>query len=169
MSAPTVIAPESARPAPRQSTKAVQAATITVTTGESSDFTRRARSAASTVAWLATSRRDSSRSSRPKALTDFSDSRPCCTTATISLWCVRTSCVAFLTACLKRATKNRRKGVTPTATSAKSQSRYSISASMPTMLQASTRIESSADEAKSWIVATSVVIVLSIAPVWCVS
>ena len=40
---------------------------------------------------------------------------------------------------------------------------------MPTMLKASTRMLSSAEDAKSWIVATSEVIVLSIAPVWCVS
>ena len=63
----------------------VQSETMAVTTGDSSDLTRRALSAASTVARLAVSSRACSRSSRPNACTTRIDSSPCCKTATISL------------------------------------------------------------------------------------
>ena len=66
------------KPAPRQSTKATQQATVTETMGESSDFTRRALSDACTFARLASFSRSSSISCRPNALTERTDSRPCC-------------------------------------------------------------------------------------------
>src|SRR5207237_1274910 len=77
--------------------------------------------AACTAARLASWRCSSSSSWRPKAFTTRMDSSPCCTTPTMSLSRRRTSRVAFLTAFLKRTTKRRRNGATPTAMSAKSQ------------------------------------------------
>ncbi len=91
--------------------------------GESSDFTRRALSAAWTVSMLASLSRSSSVSCRPNALTERTDCKPCWTTPTMSLWRLRTSCVAFFTAFLKREMKHSRNGVTPTAMSAKSKFR----------------------------------------------
>ena len=91
--------------------------------GDISAFTRRALSAAFTESMLALSSRCSSVSWRPKASTVRTDSKPCCSTLTMSLWRLRTSCVAFFTAFFSRATNNSRKGVTPTAMSAKSKLR----------------------------------------------
>ena len=108
-------------------------------------------------------------SCRPYAFTTRTDSRPCCTTATISLWCLRTSWVAFFTARLNRATNSSRNGVTAIAISAKSQSSQNMMPSMPTIVSRSTRMPSVPDEAKFWIVFTSVVMVERIAPTWCVS
>jgi hypothetical protein len=102
-------------------------------------------------------------------LTTRIDSSPSCTTETISAWCLRTSCVAFFTARLKRATKSKRNGVAAMAISAKSHSSQNMMPSMPTIVMRSTRIPSVPDEAKPWMVFTSEVIVERIAPVWCVS
>ena len=154
---------------PRQSTKPVQSATTIVTAGERSDFTRRALSAASTVARLTSSRRDSSSSCRPKAFTTRIDSSPCSTTATMSLWWCRTSCVARLTTRLSRATNSSKNGVTPTAMSAKSNSSQSMRPSMPMMVSRSTRMSSVDDDAKPWMVSMSSVMVDSSAPVWWLS
>ena len=143
--------------------------TVTATTGESSDFTRRAFSAAWTVAWLASNRCASSSSWRPKAFTTRMDSSPCCTTPTRSLSRRLTSRVAFLTALRKRMTNRRRKGATPTAMSAKSQLSQNIRPSIPVMVKRSTTIPSVEEDAKPWMVAMSSVMVLRSVPVWCVS
>ena len=113
--------------------------------------------------------RFASRSWRSKALTERTDPRPCCATATISLWRLRTSRVASLTAFLKRITKSSRNGVTPMAMSAKSQLSQNMMPSMPTMVMMSTTIDSVADDAKSCTVDTSLVSVDSSEPVWCVA
>ncbi len=120
-----------------------------VTTGDSSDFTRRAASAAFTVAWLTSPSSSCSMSWRPKALTTRIDSRPCCTTATISACSLRTAWVAFFTAFLKRETKSSRKGVTATAIKVKSQLSQDIRPSMETMVSRSMRISRVEEEAKS--------------------
>ena len=85
----------------------------------------------------------------------------------MSLWRRRTSCVAFLTAFLKRETKSSRNGVTPTAMSAKSQLSQNITPSIPMIVRRSTKMPSVAPEAKFWIVVMSVVIVESRFPVCC--
>ena len=149
---------------PRHNTKAVHNATTTVTTGESELLMRRARNAAVTVAALAAFMRSASRSWRPYALTIRIDPRPCWTTDTMSLCRLRTSRVAFFTAFLKRATNSSRKGVTPTAISAKSQFSQNMMPSIPTIVIMSTRMPSVADDAKSCTVETSLVIVDSSAP-----
>ena len=76
------------------------------------------------------------------------DSRPCCTTATISDCSLRTSCVAFFTAFLNRDTKNSRNGVTATAIRVKSQFSQNIRPSMATMVSRSTRMFRVEEEAK---------------------
>jgi hypothetical protein len=164
VSAPTDIAPAMISAVPRQSTNAVHAATTMVTTGERTDLMRRAFSDASTVARLAASIRCASRSCRPKASTTRIEPRPCSTTETMSLCLRRTSRVAPLTAFLKRATNSSRNGVMATAISAKSQFSQNMIPSMPTIVIASTRMTSVADDAKSCTVATSLVIVESSAP-----
>ncbi len=169
MSAPTVITLVMISAVPRHSTNAVQIATTIATTGPSSDFTRRALSAAATVARLASSIRFASRSCRSNALTERTEPSPCCATATISLCRLRTSRVASLTAFLKRITNSSRNGVTPTAISAKSQLSQNMMPSMPTIVIMSTTIDSVADDAKSCTVATSLVSVDSMLPVWCVA
>lgn len=148
VSTPAVIAPFKMRPAPRHSTKAVQAATVRVTTGDRMALIFRAFSADSTVAQLAFPSCSSSNSCLPNALITRSDSRPCCATVTISLWFFRTSLVAFLTAFLNRTTKSSRNGVTPIATSAKSQFRQNIRPSILTMVNRSTSIPRVPEEAK---------------------
>ena len=77
--------------------------------------------------------------------------------------------VASLTAFLKRPTKTNRKGATATTTSVKSQSSHSISPSIPAIESTSTTKPSAVDDAKSWMVATSSVMVLSNAALGCVS
>ena len=85
VSEPTVIAPARISDVPRQSTNAVQNDTTTATTGDRSDLTRRALSAAFTVARLASPSRAASTSCAPKACTVRIDSSPDWTTATMSL------------------------------------------------------------------------------------
>ena len=145
--------------------KPVHSATTTVTPGDSSDLTRRAPSAAATCARLASPIRVRSKSWRPKALTTRTDSSPCCTTATMSVWRRRTSCVACFTSFLKCSTNSSSTGVTPTAISAKSQLSQNIRPSMPMIVMMSTRIPSVADDAKPCTVATSLVIVDRSGPV----
>jgi hypothetical protein len=147
----------------------VQSDTTTVTTGERSDLIRRAFSAASTAAWLASFRCSSSSCSRPYALTTRIDSSPSWTTATMSLCRWRTSWVAFLTAFLKRETKRSRNGVTATAISVKSKFSQNIRPSMPMIVRMSTKIPSVEPEAKFWMVVMSVVIVERRFPVCCLS
>ena len=110
-----------------------------------------------------------SRSWRSNALTERTEPNPCCATATISLWRLRTSRVASFTAFLKRITNRSRKGVTPMAISAKSQFSQNMMPSMPTMVMTSTMIDSVAEDAKSWTVETSLVRVDRSEPVWCVA
>ena len=148
---------------------AVQSATTMLTTGDSSDLTWRALSAASTVAWLAASMCASSRSCRPNALIARTDPRPSWTTATTSLCRTRTVRVTSFTAFLKRMTNISRKGVTPTAISVKSQSSQIIRPSMKTMVKRSTTMPSVDDEAKLCTVDTSLVMVDISAPVFAVS
>ena len=144
---------------------AVHIATTTVTTGDSSDFTRRAFSAASTCERLASPMRSCSRSCRANALTTRTDSRPCWTTATMSLCRRRTSWVTFLTDFLNRITNSSRNGVTPIAISAKSHSSQNMRPSIMTIVSRSTTMPSVADDAKFWTVVTSLVIVDSSGPV----
>ena len=59
--------------------------------------------------------------------------------------------------------------MTATAIKVKSQLSQNIIASIPTMVSKSTAISKVAEEAKAWMVSTSPVIVLSSAPVWCLS
>ena len=165
VSAPTVIAPARISAAPRQMTIAVHSAMTMLTTGDSSDFTRRALSAASTCARLASSIRPCSRSCRAKAFTTRTDSSPCWTTATMSLCRFRTSWVTLFTDFLNRITNSSRNGVTPMAISAKSHSSQNMSPSIITIVSRSTRMPSVADEAKFWTVATSLVIVDRSGPV----
>src|SRR5664280_409120 len=94
------------------------------------------------------------------------DSKLCCTTATISDCSLRTWCVAFFTAFLNRETNSSRNGVTPMAISVKSQFSQNINTNMQTIVSMSTRMFKVEDDANPWIVCMSVVIVLSIAPVW---
>ncbi len=79
------MAPDMISAVPRYSTNPVHKATAMETAGESSDFTRRAASAASTVARLTSLRWASSVAWAPNACTTRADSRPCCTTAMTSL------------------------------------------------------------------------------------
>ena len=144
----------------------MQTATVTVTTGDKSDLMLRALRAALTVARLTSRSCSCSSSCRPKALMACMDSRPCCTTATISDCSLRTSWVAFFTAFLKRETKSSRKGVTPTAIRVKSQFSQNIKTNMQTMVSRSTRMFKVEDDANPWMVWMSVVMVLSMVPVW---
>ena len=85
------------------------------------------------------------------------------------LCCRRTSCVAFFTAFLNRDTNKSKNGVTATAISVKSQFSQNMMKSMPMIVSRSTAISSVDDDAKLWMVWTSAVIVLSSAPLWCLS
>ena len=145
---------------------AVHSATTTPTTGDSSDLTWRAFSAASTVAWLAASMCANSRSCRPKALIARTEPSPSCTTATTSLCRTRTVRVTSLTAFLKRMTNISRKGVKATAISVKSQSIQSIRPSISTTVRMSTTMLSVDEEAKLCTVATSLVMVDISVPVF---
>ena len=89
-----------------------------------------------------------SRSCRPKALTTRIDSSPCCTTATMLLCCLRTSCVAFFTAFLNRETSNSMNGVTRHSDQVKSQLSQNMTTSMPTIVNISTTIPRVEDDAK---------------------
>jgi hypothetical protein len=152
-------------PAPRHKTRAVHSATTTATTGERSDLTRRALSAAFTVARLASPSRDASTSCAPNVCTVRIDSRPVWSTDTMSLSRRRTSRVAFLTARLNRVTNSSRNGVIATTSSVKSQLSQNIRPSIPTMVMKSTRMLSVSDDTKSCTVETSSVIVLRSNPV----
>ena len=169
MSDPAVISPDKPSEAPRQRTNAAQQATVTDTIGESSDFTRRAFNDASTVSRLASARRLSSSSCRPNALTTRIEVSPSWTTSSISLCLRRTSRVAFFTARRNRATNSSRNGATATAISAKSQLSQNISPSIPAIVSRSMKMLRVDEEAKPWIVSMSSEMVLSSAPVGCVS
>ncbi len=147
----------------------VHSATTMLTTGESSDLTWRALSAAWMVAWLAACMCAISRSCRPNALTARTEPRPSWTTATTSLCLTRTVRVTSLTAFLKRMTNISRNGVTPIAISVKSQSSQNMRPSMNTMVTRSTTMPSVDDDAKSCTVDTSLVIVDISVPVFAVS
>ena len=144
---------------------AVQIETTSPTTGERSDLTRRALSAACTVARLAAPSRAASTSCASKACTVRTDSSPACSTASTSPWRRRTSRVAFFTAFLNLATKSSRNGVMPTTSSVKSQLSQNIRPSIPAMVMMSIRMLSVDEETKSWTAATSSVSVLSSRPV----
>ena len=78
---------------------------------------------------------------------------------------LRTSWVAFFTAFLKREMKNSRNGVTATAIRVKSQLSQNIRPSIDTIVSMSTRMLRVDEEAKAWMVAMSVVMVLRSVPV----
>ena len=156
---PAVIWLARTRLAPYQRTSAVPIAATTSITGESSALIFRACSAASTDSRLRLASFSSSRSPCAKAWITRIAPSDSSTVETISLCFSRTCLVDFLTRCVKRWTKRKRNGVTAIAISVNFQSRYSMTASMPTIVVTSITIESSEVEKNPWTLSMSSVMV----------